>query len=132
MRHLLILSLPVALAACATTGAGDRMAIDTVSGGQPLPGASCVVANDNGSWNVVTPGAIVLAPDGDLHVTCNKAGYRTSETIFRPVRPYGSGVGLGVGGGGGHVGLGLGLSVPLGGGGGGAYPPRVTVELRPQ
>lgn len=132
MRRL-ILSLPIALAACATTGTNGVIAIDTISGGRPLPGAACVVTTNSGSWNVVTPGIVqVGGMNGDLHVVCNKAGYRTSELVFKPAGVYGSGysMGLGVGGGGGHVGGGVGLSVPIATSGGG-YPSRATVELRP-
>jgi hypothetical protein len=132
MRYL-ILSLPIALAACATTGSsGGRIAIDTVSGKQPLPGTTCVVSTNGGRWNVVTPGTVMVGgTNGDLHVVCNKSGYRTSEMIFQPSGPYGSSMGLGVGGGGGHVGVGVGLNVPISIGGGG-YPSRVTVDLQPQ
>ncbi len=130
MRHL-ILSLPIALAACATTGSGGRIAIDAASGGQPLTGANCVVSTNGGSWNMVPPATLPVAVNGPLHVVCSKPGYRTSELIFQPEPPYGSSMGLGVGGGGSHVGVGVGLNVPIGVGGGG-YPSHVTIELRPQ
>lgn len=128
----LILLLPVMLAACATTGSNGTIAIDTVSRGQPITGAKCMASTSNGSWNFMTPAAVAVgSANGDLHVVCDKDGYRTSEMIFRPASPYGSSVGLGAGGGGGHVGLGLGLSVPINLGGGG-YPSRITVEMNPQ
>jgi hypothetical protein len=131
MRRLMLL-LPIALAACATTGSSGGIAIETASKGQPVPGANCVVHTNNGNWNVVTPASVnVGGVNGDLRVVCNKEGYRTSEMVFRPSGPYGSSVGLGVGGGSGHVGAGVGLSVPIGLGGGG-YPSRITVELNPQ
>lgn len=127
-----ILSLSIALAACATTGSGGRIAIDAVSGGQPLPSTVCDVSTNSDSWRVLAPATITVGRvNGDLHVVCNKTGYRTSEMIFRPGGGYGSSMGVGVGGGSGHVGLGLGLSMPLGTIGGG-YPAHVTVNLRPQ
>lgn len=132
MRHLILL-VPFALAACATTGAGGRggLTIDTVSGGQQVAGASCAVSTNEGTWNVVTPASIEgVSPSGDLRVVCNKPGYRTSEVIQRPSNPLGSSVGLGVGGGGGNVGVGVGLNFPIRVGGG-SYPSRVTVELNP-
>jgi hypothetical protein len=128
-----ILFLSIALAACATTGPGsDTIAVDTYSHGQPLPGASCTVSTASGSWKVVTPATVQIgSPNGDLHVVCNKDGFRTSELLFKPSSTSGSSLGLGVGGGGGHVGVGLGMSMPIMMGSGN-YPPRVSVELNPQ
>ena len=132
MRHLILL-LPLALAACATTGLnGGTIAIETVTRGQPLVGANCVASNNAGSWKLITPGKVVVgSANGDLHVVCNKDGYRTSEMIFRPAGPFGSSLGLGAGGGGGHVGVGVGLSVPITLGGGG-YPSRIAVDMNLQ
>ena len=132
MRHLILL-LPVALAACATTGSnGGNIAIETAVHGQALIGANCVASTDGGRWNVMTPATVAVGrANGDLHVVCNKDGYRTSEMIFRPSGSYGSSLGLGAGGGGGHVGVGVGLSVPINIGGGG-YPSRITVDMNPQ
>jgi hypothetical protein len=134
MRHLILL-FSVALTACATTGlGGGNVAIETSSGGQPLPGAVCAVSTYGGSWKVTTPATLnVGGTNGDLRVVCNKEGYRTSEMIFRPSGPHsGSSVGLGVGGGsGGRVGVGLGLSLPILLGGGG-YPSQVNVEMNRQ
>jgi hypothetical protein len=134
MRHLILL-LPIALAACATTGSGGSgISIETASKGQAVSGANCVVSTHGGNWTVTTPATVNVGNvNGDLRVICNKEGYRTSELVFRPYSggPYGSSVGLGVGGGSGNVGVGLGMSVPLGFGGRG-YPARVTVDLNPQ
>ena len=128
-----ILLLPLVIAACATTGSsGGKIDIETAARGQAVAGANCMVTLGSASWNVVTPAAIEVGnAGGDLRVVCNKQGYRTSETIFRPSNPYGSNVGLGVGGGGGNVGVGVGLNFPIRFGGG-AYPSRVTVEMNPQ
>jgi hypothetical protein len=137
MRYL-ILALPFALAACASTGnvAEKGIAIETVSRNQVITGADCVVSNGNGSWQVTTPGTVNTGGvNGDLRVVCNKAGYRTSEFLFRPtaypVASSGTSLGIGVGGGGRHVGGGVGFSLPLGGNGrsNGSYPPRITVEM---
>ncbi|HYD96885.1 MAG TPA: hypothetical protein VEC01_16265 [Noviherbaspirillum sp.] len=132
MRRLILL-LPLAIAACATTGSsGGKIDIETAARGQPVAGANCNVNLGSANWNVVTPASIeVGGGSGDLRVVCNKEGYRTSETIFRPSGPYGSNLGLGVGGGGGNVGVGVGLNFPIRFGGG-SYPSRVTVELNPQ
>lgn len=131
MRYLILL-LPVALAACATTGSGGGIAIETASRGQPLPGANCVVSTNSGNWNIVTPATVAVGSgSGDLRVICKKDGYRTSEVLFRPSGPWGSNVGLGIGGGGGNVGVGVGLNFPISVGGG-TYPSRITVDLNPQ
>lgn len=132
MRHLILL-LPMVFAACATTGSGDGgIAVETASGGQPIAGANCTVNTNSGSWDVTTPGtASVGSASGDLRVICNKAGYRTSEMVFKPSGPLGSSVGLGVGGGGGNVGVGVGLNFPVRLGGG-SYPSKVTVNMNPQ
>lgn len=131
-RSILILSL--ALAACATTGSGGGdITLETTSKGQPLAGATCVVHTGAGNWTVATPGTVVVGrPSGDLHVVCDKPGYRTSELIYKPSSGYsGSSMGIGVGGGSGHVGMGVGLSFPLMLGGG-SYPARITVEMNPE
>lgn len=132
MRYLILL-LPMALVACATTGSsGGVIAVETAAGGQELAGANCTVSTNSGTWNVVTPASVTVGnANGDLRVVCNKEGYRTSEMIFRPSSPLGSSVGLGAAGGGGNVGVGVGLSFPVSLGGG-TYPSRVRVDLNPQ
>jgi len=134
MRYL-ILALPLALAACASLDAGEKdITIETTSRQQVLVGASCVVSNGSGSWQVVTPARVNTGGvNGDLRVVCNKAGYRTSEFLFRP-SPYassGTSLGIGMGGGGGHAGGSVGFSLPLGGGSVGSYPSQIAVEMTP-
>lgn len=131
MRYLVLL-LPMALAACATTGSGNGLTVETTSRGQVVAGANCTVTTSAGSWNVTTQATVPVGNvSGDLRVVCNKSGYRTSELIVRPLGPVGSSMGVGVAGGGSHVGVGVGLNFPISVGGGG-YPSRVTVELNPQ
>ena len=132
MRHLILL-LPIAVAACATTGSSNGVvAIETRAHGQELLGANCNVSTNAGNWNIVTPASVpVGSATGDLRVVCNKDGYRTSEVIHRPSNPFGSSVGLGAAGGGSDYGVGIGLSFPVSIGGG-RYPSQVTVELNPQ
>lgn len=133
MRHLILL-LPVALAACATTGSSDgSITIETTSRGQAVPGAHCVVSTSAGNWNVTTPATVAVGSgSGDLRVVCDKAGYRTSEMLFKGAQSLsGSSVGLGVGGGSGNVGVGVGLNFPIGASRG-AYPSRVIVDMNPQ
>lgn len=134
MRSL-ILASSLMLVACATGGPGNgSIAIETASRGQSLAGANCHVRNNAGNWDVVTPAMVGIGGvDGDLHVVCDKTGYRTSEFVFKPSNGSysGSSVGLGIGGGGGHVGVGIGMSVPIASGRGG-YPSRITVDMNPQ
>ena len=123
------------LGGCAVAPVSDDVGIETLSGGQPLPGASCTVQTVEGSYSVLTPAAVpARRTRGDLRVVCEKAGYRTSEVLYRGLGygAYGNGssVGLGLGGGAGNVGFGLGFGFPLGGGGDGA-PARILVEMTP-
>lgn len=132
--RILIPFLSLAIAGCATTGAGSgEIAVDATSKGQALAGASCVVRTGAGSWNVITPAVVnVGGASGDLQVVCDKPGYRTSELVYRPsTGSSGSNVGIGLGGGGSHVGVGVGLSMPISSGGG-RYPSRVTIDMNPQ
>lgn len=132
MRYL-ILSLPLVITACATTGSSDGITIETTSQGHSVQGANCVVSSSAGTWNVITPATVAAGSGGgDLRVVCDKDGYRTSEVLFRGSSyPSGSSVGLGVGGGSGNVGVGVGLNFPITGSRG-SYPSRITVDLNPK
>lgn len=131
-----VLVLALLLGACATTGTGEKgIAIETTSNQQVISGANCVVSNNSGNWNVVTPAIVdVGAANGDLRVLCNKAGFRTSEFVFRPTsHTTGSSFGIGLGNVGRHTGVGVGMNFPIGGiGRSGSYPSKVTVEMSPQ
>ena len=131
-----LLAITLLLSACAT-GPGAGLQVDTISGGQPLPGANCVVSSGSQSWNVVTPATVPLfSSGGNLRVLCDKPGYRTSELLLQGLISdpwWGSSVGLGISSGShGHTGVGLGLSLPFFGGMRSSYPGRVTVEMNPQ
>jgi len=127
------------LAGCATSGSHDgNIAIDAASNGQALAGASCTVSNNAGRWQVTTPAVVNVGPvAGELRVLCNRAGYRSSEIVYRPSAgstAYGGpNVGIGVGGGSRvGVGVGLGFGLPIGGSGAAGYPAQITVEMSPQ
>lgn len=130
MRYLLPV-LALLLGACATTepdGTGIR--IETISRNQVIRGARCVASTNRDSWEFMAPATIDPGiPDGDLRIVCNKAGYRTSEYVFRPSQSSGSSLGIGLGGGG-RVGGSIGLSFPIGGSVG-RYPPKVSIEMSP-
>jgi hypothetical protein len=66
---------------------------------------------------------------GNLRVSCNKPGYRSSDVIYQASGASSFGVGLG--GGSGNVGVGLGLNIPLRLRTGN-YPSRITVEMNPK
>ena len=126
-----ILVVSFLAAACATGGVDrNRVSVETVSKNQMITGARCTANNNNGSWELVTPGYIdVKGTNGDLRVVCNKEGYRSSEFVFRPAPSSSTSLGLGIGGGGGRVGGGVGLSIPIGGTPGNVYPQRISVEM---
>lgn len=122
------------LGGCAIAPVSDDIGIESVSAGQALPGANCTVQTAEGSYSVQTPAAVPARHTrGDLRVVCEKAGYRTSEVLYRGLGygTYGNGssIGLGLGGGGGNVGFGLGFGFPLGGGD--SAPARIVVEMTP-
>jgi len=138
MRALLPVSLiaTLLLSACATGPVNSGLQVETVSAGQALAGANCVVSHGGQSFTVLTPATVpVNSSGGDLRVWCEKAGYRTSELVLQAGVSngwWGPSVGLGLSSGGyGRTGLGLGLSFPF-------FSPvrstpgRVTVEMSPQ
>jgi hypothetical protein len=129
------------LAACATQPAlpAGQLQVVTLAQGKPFAGAECVVSNLSGSWQVTTPGMVMLGePNGDLRVVCNHPGYRSSEVIYRlPVGALsssGTRVSVGVGGGSfgtsSGVGVSMGLGFPLGSSKQ-RYPAQLTVDLTP-
>ena len=139
--RLAALVFSVLLAACASQPQRPVGQIDiaTTVQGKPLDGADCVARTLSGSWSVRSPGVVnVGEPNGDLHVVCNLAGYRSSEVIIRqPAGVPGTGgsrvsVGFGGGFGGynsGGVSLGFGFPIlparPQ-------YPAQVVVDMTPQ
>jgi hypothetical protein len=131
MRYAIWL-LPLVLAACATPGADKGIEIETTHAGKAITDAQCTVTTDAGSWQVTTPGtAPVGTPSGDLRVVCDKAGYRTSEVVYRAT-PGTSNMSIGIGGGtGGRVGVGFGFGIPIGQGRT-TYPSRIVVDMNPQ
>lgn len=140
-RAFLLCALVMTLAACATQPAppAGQLQVVTLAQGKPLSGAECVVSNLSGSWQVTTPGMVMLGePNGDLRVVCNHPGYRSSEVIYRlPVGALsnsGTRVSVGVGGGSfgtsSGVGVSMGLGFPLGSSKQ-RYPAQLTVDLTP-
>jgi hypothetical protein len=136
MKRVSIILTSLLLTACAglTTFSG-KVAILTTAKSQPLAGATCQVDTGAGSWIIQTPGmAQVGQPIGDLRVVCNKAGFRTSEVIYRHPSSAGRashvGVGVAGGSGGGGMGISLGMGFPMSGWGS-DYPEQVVVDMSP-
>ena len=144
LRRAAVILTVLTLSACATTddasqAQGGNIEVLAASGGQAVTGAKCVATTAAGRWELTPPAVVPIgAPAGDLRIICNKAGYRTSEVLYRP-SPYtvggNSNVGVGIGGGSGNVGVGIGFNIPIGGGARtvpGGYPQRIVVEMNPQ
>jgi len=139
--RILILMSSLLLAACASMGAKQQtVRISTVENGQMLEGAQCSVINNVQRWDIITPDSLDIVPaDGELHIRCDKDGYRSSELRIAPAgaAPSGSSVGLGLGGArggfGSATGVGLGLSLPFGGAGSrGGFPAEISVTMTRQ
>jgi hypothetical protein len=133
MKTMFVLPVSLLCVACASViPGGDSVEVATSAAGQPLAGANCSVTTNAGRWTVVTPGKVQIgAPNGDLRVLCSRAGYRSSELVFRPSSSTNSSIGIGLGGGGGRLGVGVGLGFPIQLGGGN-YPSSVNVDMTPQ
>ena len=136
MVRVSIILTSLLLMSCAGLPAySGKLTVLTTTKSQPLDGADCVVETGAGRWTVQTPGLVTVGqPAGDLHVVCNKAGYRTSEVIHRNPGSRGSnhriGVGIGGGSGGGGRGISLGMGFPMLGWRN-DYPDQVVVDLSP-
>jgi len=137
MRILIVIP-SVLLAACASLGVREQtVLITTVENGQLIEAAQCSVINNVQRWDIVTPESLqVRGADGELHIRCDKDGYRSSELRIAPAggAPSGSSVGLGLGGArggfGSATGVGLGLSLPFGGAGSaGGFPAEIPVMM---
>lgn len=59
------------------SGTNQPLSVETISAsGGALPGATCKLINNKGTWFVVTPGSVTVNRSGeDLSVTCNKEGH---------------------------------------------------------
>ena len=100
---LILVAACLALSGCATVGNADALQfieVRTIASNQEsLGNADCVLKNDHGTWNVVTPGRVqVVSRDATLHITCNKPGYRVGVNkldVLREGRVLGDLGGLG-------------------------------------
>jgi hypothetical protein len=82
LRRVLFLSVACLFAAlstgCASIVSGTNQSLSVVThaaSGEALPGATCSLVNDKGSWFVTTPGSVTVHRSyGDLAVKCSKEG----------------------------------------------------------
>lgn len=131
MKQVLMATcVAVMLSACVSAGPGQPgIMIETATQGQPLEGATCVATIGSVRWDVKTPAVIAIdGARGDLRIVCDKAGFRTSELIFKPEPGAGTTFSAGVAGGSYGGGGSLGMSFPLGGFSG-RYPKRLVLDM---
>lgn len=126
------LLLPSLLTACAAIQPGEPdMLLETAARGQSIAGATCAATIGLVRWEVSTPAVLAIGDArGELHIVCDKPGFRRSELIFRPESGATSGVNAGFGSGGYGSGIGLGLRFPLGGAPA-YFPKRMVIDLNP-
>jgi hypothetical protein len=75
-----VAALGVSLSACATIidGTTQSVSVNTT----PEQGASCTLANSQGTWYLTSPGSTTVHKSKtDLDVNCTKAGYKTGHVV---------------------------------------------------
>jgi hypothetical protein len=79
---LLALALSgVALSGCATVIKGTTQSVAITT--PPVTGANCVLTSSEGSWSVVTPGAVTVSKSKhDINVRCSKPGYQDATAAI--------------------------------------------------
>ena len=80
-----------ATAGCASMTSGDDqvVSVETYSAAGPVSGANCKLQNKKGFYYLTTPGSLrVMRADGDLTVTCDKAGLPTSIVRVKSTLGY--------------------------------------------
>ena len=92
-----------ALSGCASIVEGTTQSVAVTT--PPVSGASCTLANSEGTWYLTSPGnATVHKTKNDLKVFCTKAGYQDATTV---VPPHFNGATLGNVIAGGVIGIGI-------------------------
>jgi len=73
----------VALSGCASIVEGTTQSVAVTT--PPINGASCSLANSEGTWYLTSPGnATVHKTKNDLKVFCSKAGYQDATVVIPP------------------------------------------------
>lgn len=84
IARAICLAVLAGLTGCAsvTSGTTQAVTVTAVCEGAIVNAASCILANDKGRWDVVTPGPIVIQKShGDLTLACRK-GESTGTATF--------------------------------------------------
>lgn len=85
-RILLAIVVLTQLVGCASivSGSNQSISIETKSQVGSVPGASCKLTNNKGTWYVTTPGSTTIQRSfQDLGVTCTKAQYMESTVAVK-------------------------------------------------
>lgn len=122
---------PIALSLCAlstgcasiTTGQNQSLSVETHAEGKAVPGATCKLENDKGTWYANSPGtAVVRRSYNDLNVRCEKDGHEPGVTAAKSSTKgmaFGNILFGGV----------IGAAVDVGSGAAYDYPSIISVEL---
>lgn len=110
--------------ASVTSGKHQPVSINAVCEGEPVNDASCTLMNDKGSWQVKTPGSVMIQKAyGDLAVDCKK-GDAVASSKFKSknnTSVWGNILAGGI----------IGYAVDASSGAGFDYPAKMTVTLPP-
>ncbi|WP_322014907.1 hypothetical protein [Paraburkholderia sp. J12] len=135
MKKIIIvtgLAFAMALSGCATVTGGthETISVKTRQAAEDVAGASCMLKNKGGTYQVVTPGKVeVKRSSSDLTIQCEKDGIQTAEQKFSSKTRKGALAGnlllFGIGG------TLIFNSVDRATGANYAYPEEITVSLDP-
>jgi len=76
----------VSLTNCASIVDGSRQSVSvkTVSAHGDIPGASCQLDSNKGTWFIITPGSVTVQRSADaLNAKCTKDGYLPGVTTIK-------------------------------------------------
>ena len=120
---LLCMMLGVTGCASIVSGANQSLAVETRLNGNPLPGASCKLTSNKGTWFVNTPGSVVVHRGfQDLAVECTKPGVEPAIALVASstkAMAFGNIIFGGI----------IGAGVDIGTGAAYDYPPLISVEM---
>jgi hypothetical protein len=72
-----------------TSGTDQIVSVETTSPAGPVTGAHCKLQNAKGFYYVTTPGSLrVTRDDGDMTITCDKAGLPSSVVRIKSKLGY--------------------------------------------
>lgn len=88
-KNILVISGLALLTGCASISKGTNQSLSVNTA--PVTDATCKLDNNKGTWYVQnTPGSVTVHRSyKDLHVACNKPGYKTaSKTVKSKTTPH--------------------------------------------